>query len=139
MFSFFEKIRRNAQKCRYSGNEFDDALGSLIESIYANSNETNNRKSQRDIFLVQLKKYIEISSTNSINNSIRTANGRIVFDFSRQMIDEQIYLQLMQFVRLSNLDRVIEQIFHKSGNLICRISFSKRKFNISRRISRYRI
>ena len=105
MFSFFEKIRRNAQKCRYSGNEFDDALGSLIESIYANSNETNNRKSQRDIFLVQLKKYIEISSTNSINNSIRTANGRIVFDFSRQMIDEQIYLQLMQFVRLSNLDR----------------------------------
>lgn len=125
MSSLFEKIRRNAQKFRHSGNELDDALESLIESIHVDSNETNNRKSQRDVFLVQLKKYIEISRTNSLNNSIQTANGSIFFDFSRQMIDDEIYLQLMQFVRLSNLDRLIEQIFHRFGNLICRISFPK--------------
>jgi len=125
------------------GNQLDDdALENLIGSIQPcntwNSDDIKNHESQTDMLLSQLELLKQISINNRMNKSIQkkefeensqqqrfdrytipiiTSDGNILFDFSKQFIDYDIFIQLMQLVRLSNLDKIIEKIFPKSGYL----------------------
>lgn len=154
--SYFEKLRSVAEDRRNDdvkfhmtktndstsiGNQLDDALENLIESIQPsntwNSNDMKNNKSQADILLSQFELLKQMYIDNGINKTIQkeefqqnsqqwfdtytfsiiTPDGNILFDFSKQSINYHIYIELMQLVRLSNLDKLIQKIFHKSGYL----------------------
>lgn len=137
--SYFEKLRsvaedRHNDQVKSATNDFT-SLGNLIESIQpsntCNSDDMKNNKSQADILLSQLELlkqiYIDNGKEEFRQNAqqhfdtytfpIITRDGNILFDFSKQTINYHIYIELMQLVRLSNLDKLIQKIFHKSGYL----------------------
>jgi hypothetical protein len=107
----------------------DDTLEDLIRSIRPSTNwdfdDTKNNQSQvkllRQIYLdskLIKQKECEKNTRQCFDNyafTITTPDGNIFFDFSKQSINYTIYIQLMQLVRLSNLDKFIQKIFHKSG------------------------
>jgi hypothetical protein len=139
--SYFEKLRSVAQNRRNDElkshlNQVDNALENLIGSIQPsdtwNSDDTKGNKTQMDIVLSQLETLKQIYIDKIMKKSIQTEelernvqhryifpiitpDGNVLFDFSKQSITDDIYLQLMQLVRLSNLDKLIQKIFHKSG------------------------
>jgi hypothetical protein len=130
-----------ANDSTFPGNESDDALENLIESIQPsstrNSDDMKNNKSPADILLSQFELLKQMYINNGINKTIQkeefqqsaqqrvdidtfpmiTPDGNILFDFSKQSINYNIYIELMQLVRSSNLDKLIQKIFHKSGYL----------------------
>jgi hypothetical protein len=139
--SYFEKLQSVAQNrlndeiksylSTSPENHLDDALENLIESIQPrntwNSNNIKDNQSRADILLSQFELLKQIYINNGMNKSIQkekfdtytfpiiTPDGNVLFDFSKQSITYDIYIQLMQLVRLSNLDKFIQKIFHKSG------------------------
>lgn len=141
--SYFEKLRSVAKDRRSDKeksyliktndstspeNQLNDVLENLIESIQPcntwNSVDIKNKKSKTDRLLSQFDFLKQMSINNTQQQhfytdtfSFITSDGNILFDFSKQSIDSNIYIQLMQLVRLSNLDKIIEKIFHKSGTL----------------------
>ncbi|CAF2915750.1 unnamed protein product [Rotaria sp. Silwood2] len=116
-------------------NLLENFIGSIQSCTTWYSDDMKNVKSPVAVVLCQLELLKQISINNemikSIENdiyeqsihqqlntctfSMRTSHGNIHFDFSKQSINYDIYIQLMQLVRLSNLDKFIEKIFHKSG------------------------
>lgn len=140
--SYFDKLLYVARERRQSNSttgktslvsddQLADGLESLIESIQTsklwNSNDTKTDRSQETILLLELKKLKEIYAKNSVINStsreqlekcrisIDAVEEVVHFDFSEQSIGDDIHLRLMQLVRLSKLDKLMEKIFHKSG------------------------
>jgi hypothetical protein len=135
--SYFEKLRSVAQD-RYTSymtttnistpteSQSDDTLEDLIRSIRpsptCNFDDMKNNQSQvkllRQIYFDNQLKAYEQNIGQCYDNytfTITIPNGNIFFDFSKQSINSTIYIQLMQLVRLSNLDKFIQKIFHKSG------------------------
>jgi len=120
-------------------NPLDDILETLVESTQScnkwDSDNKKNIKSQADIILSRLESFKQISIDHQLIKSkqkeefehitpsrldtftfpIMTPHGRVLFDFSKQLIHVDIYIQLIQLARLSNLDKLIQKIFHKSG------------------------
>ncbi|CAF3443201.1 unnamed protein product [Rotaria sp. Silwood1] len=116
-------------------NLLENFIGSIQPCTTWYSDDMKNMKSQVAIVLCKLELLKKIPINNEVIKSIendryehnvyqpldtytfpiRTLHGNILFDFSKQSINYDIYIQLMQLVRLSNLDKFIEKIFHKSG------------------------
>ena len=113
-------------------NSPDNALENLLESIRSSPvsecNATVKDQSNLHLFrrissdtnaikIIHRKNVILRTREHHVNSifSISTGDGDIVLDFSKPSIDYPIYLHLMQLVRSSNLDKLIEKIYHKSG------------------------
>jgi hypothetical protein len=120
-------------------NPLDGMVETLAKSTQScnkwDSDNNKNIKSQADIILSRLESFKQIYIDHQLINSkqneefdqttssrldtftfpIMTPHGRVLFDFSKQLIHVDIYIQLMQLARLSNLDKLIQKIFHKSG------------------------
>jgi hypothetical protein len=145
--SYFEKLRYSVQRPRTSNmkshltttnvsslseNLLENMFENLIRSKQScgtwNLDDIKTIKSPADRLLSQLELlkhiYIDNEMIKSVPNkaskftsSIMTPDGNILFDFSKQSINHKIHMELMQLVRLSNLDKFIEKVFHKSGYL----------------------
>ena len=125
---YFEKLRSSVNKKlpvtiyeNVLDNVFENLIGSNSSCGAWHSENTKNIKSPVDIFLSQVE-LLKHDMTKSIKNeesifSIMTIHGNILFDFSKQLINSKIYIELMQLIRLSNLDKFIKKVFHKSGYL----------------------
>ncbi|CAF0905470.1 unnamed protein product [Rotaria sordida] len=116
-------------------NLLENFIGSIQPCTTWYSDDMKNMKSQVAIVLCRLELLKQSSLNNGMTKSIendryeysvhqqfdtcilpiRTSHGTVFFDFSKQSINYDVYIQLMQLVRLSNLDKLIEKIFHKSG------------------------
>jgi hypothetical protein len=130
--SYFEKLRSVASYMTTTNtstpneSQSDDTLEDLIRSIRpsptCNFDDMKNNQSQvkllRQIYFDNQLKAYEQNTGQCYDNytfTITIPDGNIIFDFSKQSINSTIYIQLMQLVRLSNLDKFIQKIFHKSG------------------------
>ncbi len=122
---YFEKLRSSVNKKSHltiSENLLDNVFENLIGSNQSCGTwQSKNIKSPVDIFLSQIE-LLKHDMTKSIKNeesifTIMTIHGNILFDFSKQLINSKIYNELMQLIRLSNLDKFIKKVFHKSGYL----------------------
>ena len=72
----------------------------LLKQVYAVSRSEEKRPS---------------SNTDGYVVSTTMAIGHVRFDFSNQPISSEILMQLMQLVRLSNLDKWIRKVYPPSG------------------------
>jgi hypothetical protein len=152
--SYFEKLR-SAAEGRYAPDNItanvytptdshsDDTLEDLIRSIrpsvISNFDEMKNNPSQVKL-LRQIYLDHKLKAQHSFDNytfTISTPDGNLFFDFTKQSINYTIYIQLMQLVRLSNLDKIIQKIFHKSG--FTQLIFEINKIDDCRRISSCRL
>lgn len=153
--SYFEKLRSVNEDRRTNDpisvrDQSDDILENLIESIQSSNTwdlpDRKNNRSKTERLLSQLDFLKEMCINKSIPTetkqqhvyktsfSVITTDGSIIFDFSKQSINYNIYVQLMQLIRLSNLDKIIEKMFHQSGKMTYNVKYLN-KFNIFRWIS----
>lgn len=125
--TYFDKLRSVISYRRASQNTkenlliptSDNVLENLVESIRSSPVSECNTTMVRYISLgervirsIQRKNVVHFVKNTF---SMSTIDGDILFDFSKQSMDYTMYLNLMQLVRSSNLDKLIEKIFHKSG------------------------
>ena len=118
-------------------NVLENFLEAIQQCPTYDSNDATNIKSQVSVVLSKLEllkqTHIDNRTTPTIQNqefeqsvrhrfdiftsTITTSDGNIIFDFSKQSISGEIYIQLLQLVRLSNLDKLMEKLFRQSGYL----------------------
>ena len=143
--SYFEKLRLAIERHRndtitshLTKVNAPNVLENFLEAIQqCPTYDATNIKSQVSVVLSKLELLKQTHSDNrttpTIQNqefeqsvrhrfdiftsTITTSDGNIFFDFSKQSISGEIYIQLLQLVRLSNLDKLMEKLFRQSGYL----------------------
>ncbi|UJR38036.1 hypothetical protein I4U23_030718 [Adineta vaga] len=138
---YFEKLRSSSERGHIhqrklyrtpinisfdSANPLDNTMKQLMETSQPCNPWSSDNKTDDTVEIDLLLSHIHSLKQLHINNQLRekedfytstfsmiTEDGNIVFDFSKQSINDEIYMRLLQFVRLSNLDRFIEKIFDK--------------------------
>lgn len=114
---YFGKLRSAAATGRQRRSRKSISLRSPVER--------GSARAQLDLLLKQLHAFRirtveaerQIVRWDPCSSAFDTAHGRVIVDFTRQAVNEELYFRLLQLVPISGLDHVIEKIFHRSGQL----------------------
>jgi hypothetical protein len=117
-----------------------NSISAMVESLVGSAQPCNvqdvihqvQTMSQLDFVLSELRSFKEASiehvERHVVERDVRTslypcavpivtAHGCVMFDFCQQSMNDEIYIRLLQLVRLSELDQLIQKIFHRTGQV----------------------